>query len=173
LIWHRNACHLAHLTRQEAVALPSPRGDEQTRLSALLALISLYDEYVIDPYHLSSAVSNGVRIQKQGKSRTAIWPCPSTQGTSQDGLCRVERRDSELANYSVCTTSGLIAQRMYLIDVFRRKLNFPDLKRSVRQLADLHHVDVVLVEDKASSGTSLIQELRGEGSSKVQAAPDN
>jgi len=50
---------------------------------------------------------------------------------------------------------------MYLLDVFRRKLDFPDLKRSVRQLADLHHAKVVLVEDKAS-GTSLIQELRAE-----------
>src|SRR5262245_39577820 len=54
---------------------------------------------------------------------------------------------------------GLKAQRMYLLDVFRRKLDFPDLKRSVRQLADLHHAKVVLIEDKASE-TSLIQELR-------------
>ena len=79
-------------------------------------------------------------------------------------------KDSELANYSVCTTWGLKDQRMYLIDVFRRKLNFPDLKRFVRQQADLHRADVVLVEDKAS-GTSLIQELQGEGFWKVQAAP--
>jgi predicted phage terminase large subunit-like protein len=79
-------------------------------------------------------------------------------------------KDSELANFSVCTTWSLKDQRMYLIDVFRRKLNFPDLKRFVRQLADLHHADVVLVEDKAS-GTSLIQELRGDGFWKVKAAP--
>jgi predicted phage terminase large subunit-like protein len=79
-------------------------------------------------------------------------------------------KDSELANFSVCTTWGLKNQRMYLLDVFRRKLDFPDLKRCVRELADRHHVDVVLVEDKAS-GTSLIQELRGEGFWKVQPAP--
>lgn len=79
-------------------------------------------------------------------------------------------KDSELAHYSVCTTWGLKDQRMHLLDVFRRKLNFPQLKRSVRELADLHHADVVLVEDKAS-GTSLIQELRADGFSKAQAAP--
>jgi predicted phage terminase large subunit-like protein len=79
-------------------------------------------------------------------------------------------KDSELANYSVCTTWGLKDRRLYLLDVFRRKLNFPDLKRSVRQLAELHRADVVLVEDKAS-GTALIQELRGDGFSKVRAAP--
>src|SRR5215510_11915441 len=79
-------------------------------------------------------------------------------------------KDSELANFSVCTTWGLKDQRMYLLDVFRSKLNFPELKRAVRRLADLHHADVVLVEDKAS-GTSLIQELRADGFPKVQAAP--
>lgn len=79
-------------------------------------------------------------------------------------------RDSELANYSVCTTWGRKDQRMYLLDVFRRKLDFPQLKRSVRELADLHRANIVLVEDKAS-GTSLIQELRADNFSRVQAAP--
>ena len=59
---------------------------------------------------------------------------------------------------------------MYLIDVFRRKLNFPELKRFVRELANLHHAGVVLIEDKAS-GTSLIQDLRADGFSDVEAAP--
>jgi predicted phage terminase large subunit-like protein len=79
-------------------------------------------------------------------------------------------KDSELANFSVCTTWGRKDQRMYLIDVFRRKLNFPELKRFVRELAKLHHANVVLIEDKAS-GTSLIQELRADGFSDVEAAP--
>ena len=70
-------------------------------------------------------------------------------------------KDTELANYSVCTTWGLSERHMYLLDVFRRKLDFPELKRAVQELAKLHRADVVLVEDKAS-GTSLIQELRAE-----------
>ena len=79
-------------------------------------------------------------------------------------------KDSELANFSVCTTWGLKDAFIYLLNVFRRKLNFPQLKRSVRELADLYHANLVLVEDKAS-GTSLIQELRAEEFSDVQAAP--
>ena len=79
-------------------------------------------------------------------------------------------KGSELANFSVCTTWGLKDDRIYLLNVFRRKLNFPELKRSVRELADLYRADVVLVEDKAS-GTSLIQELRADGFSRVEAAP--
>jgi predicted phage terminase large subunit-like protein len=79
-------------------------------------------------------------------------------------------KDSELANFSVCTTWGRKDQCMYLIDVFRRRLNFPELKRFVREIAILHHADVVLVEDKAS-GTSLIQDLRADGFSIVEPAP--
>jgi hypothetical protein len=47
-------------------------------------------------------------------------------------------KDSELADYSVCTTWGLVDNRIYLLDVFRRKLNFPQLKRAVLELAQLH-----------------------------------
>jgi predicted phage terminase large subunit-like protein len=77
---------------------------------------------------------------------------------------------TELSNFSVCTTWGLKGQHLYLLDVFRRKLDFPSLKRAVRELAAPYHADVVLVEDKAS-GTSLIQELRAEGFSLVKEAP--
>ena len=79
-------------------------------------------------------------------------------------------KDSELANFSVCTTWGLKDQHLFLLDVFRRKLVFPDLKRAVRVLAALHQPNVGLVEDKAS-GTSLIQELRADNFSIVEAAP--
>jgi predicted phage terminase large subunit-like protein len=79
-------------------------------------------------------------------------------------------KDSELANFSVCTTWGLKDDLIYLLNVFRRKLNFPQLKRFVLELAALYSTDVVLVEDKAS-GTSLIQELHADGFSNVQAAP--
>ncbi|MGE3987446.1 phage terminase large subunit [Pseudorhodoplanes sp.] len=78
--------------------------------------------------------------------------------------------DTELANFSVCTTWGVTGRKAYLLDVFRRKLLFPDLKRSIEAHAELHDATVVLIEDK-SSGSSLIQQLRAEGLSKVRAAP--
>lgn len=79
-------------------------------------------------------------------------------------------KENELANYSVCTTWGLFKKRMYLLDVFRRKLNFPDLKRAVLDLRMLHNPTIILIEDKAS-GTALIQDLQSDGLSIVQAAP--
>ena len=69
----------------------------------------------------------------------------------------------ELNDYSVCTTWGLRHdRRRLLLDVFRRRLEFPDLKRAVRDLALRFRPRTILIEDKAS-GTQLIQELRREG----------
>jgi hypothetical protein len=47
-------------------------------------------------------------------------------------------KNTELANFSVCTTWGLKGQHMYLLDVYRRKVEFPDLKRAVRELVPRH-----------------------------------
>ena len=79
-------------------------------------------------------------------------------------------KETELANYSVCTTWGLENKRLYLLDVLRRKLNFPDLKRAVINQNQIYQPTIILIEDKAS-GTSLIQELHSDGFSKVKAAP--
>lgn len=79
-------------------------------------------------------------------------------------------RDTELANFSVCTTWGVQSGKAYLLDVFRRKLPFPALKKAVEDQAQLHDATVVLIEDM-SSGAQLIQQLRADGFSKVQPAP--
>jgi hypothetical protein len=50
----------------------------------------------------------------------------------------------------------------YLLNVFRKKLGYPDLKRAVREQHRLFGASTVLIEDKAS-GTQLIQELVEEG----------
>ena len=69
---------------------------------------------------------------------------------------------SELADYSACTTWGIKGKHVYLLHVFRKQLEYPDLKRSVRQQKQLFSANVVLIEDQAS-GTQLIQELNREG----------
>ena len=74
----------------------------------------------------------------------------------------------ELNDYSVCTTWGVRRDRHWLLlDVFRRRLEFPELKRAVRDLAARFHPGTVLIEDRAS-GTQLIQELRREGLLRVR-----
>jgi predicted phage terminase large subunit-like protein len=68
-------------------------------------------------------------------------------------------KSGERNDYSVCTTWGLYDGNFYLIDVYRKKPIFPELKRVVLELFRKYCVDKVLVEDKGS-GTSLIQELK-------------
>ena len=78
----------------------------------------------------------------------------------------------ELADYSVCTTWGLNGANFYLLNVLRKKLSYPDLKRAVIEQNRLFNPTAILIEDKAS-GTQLIQELIEAGLSQVtRYAPD-
>jgi predicted phage terminase large subunit-like protein len=70
-------------------------------------------------------------------------------------------KESELADYSVCTTWGIDGAKRYLLDVYRQKVDFPKLKRAVIELIGRYQPSMVLVEDKAS-GIQLIPELRAQ-----------
>ncbi|MBN8520313.1 MAG: phage terminase large subunit [Alphaproteobacteria bacterium] len=75
---------------------------------------------------------------------------------------------SELSDYSVCTTWGKKGNYFYLLNVFRRRMDYPELKRAVKDQATLYSATTILIEDKAS-GTQLIQELKYEGLRGVTA----
>jgi predicted phage terminase large subunit-like protein len=68
----------------------------------------------------------------------------------------------DLNDYSVCTTWRVVDKKIYLLDLFRRRLEYPDLKRAVIEQAALHRPTTIVVED-SSAGTPLIQELRRDG----------
>jgi len=65
------------------------------------------------------------------------------------------------SDFSVGTTWGFRENCWYLLDLARERLDFPDLKRRVRGLAERWRADLVLIE-QAGSGYSLIQQLRHE-----------
>src|SRR5437870_2378352 len=69
---------------------------------------------------------------------------------------------TELSDFSVCTTWGVKDKNLFLLGVFRRRLEYPALKRAVREQQSLFGASEVLIEDKAS-GTQLIQELIHDG----------
>jgi len=69
---------------------------------------------------------------------------------------------TELSDFSVCTTWGIAGNNLYLVDLLRRRMEYPELKREVRAQYERFRPSVVLIEDKAS-GTQLIQELMAEG----------
>lgn len=63
------------------------------------------------------------------------------------------------ANYTVCTIWGERNGYHYLLDIFRKKLNFPELVKAVVDLHQKAPPHALLIEDQGS-GISLIQQLR-------------
>ena len=68
---------------------------------------------------------------------------------------------TELSDYSVCTTWLIKGNDYFLLDVFRKRLEFPALQQAVINHIRKWNVSTVLIEDTAS-GTALIQNLRNQ-----------
>ncbi len=64
-------------------------------------------------------------------------------------------------DWSVCLTALVRQRQIYLLHVWRGRVEFPDLKRKAIELAREHGPKTLLIEDKAS-GQQLIQTLRSE-----------
>ena len=71
-------------------------------------------------------------------------------------------KPGQLNDFSVCTTWLVRKSDYYLMEVFRGRLSYPDLKKRAIGLAKRHEAGPVLIED-AGHRTALIQELRREG----------
>jgi len=67
-----------------------------------------------------------------------------------------------------CVTKG---KQWYLVDVWRKRVDYPELKAAVQNQAARFRAQRVLVED-AGAGTSLVQELRTKVSGIIAVRPD-
>ena len=65
-------------------------------------------------------------------------------------------------DFSVCTTWALSGKRYYLLDVFRERLQFPELQDAVFKQREKWAADLVIVES-AGSGISLWQNIYAGG----------
>jgi predicted phage terminase large subunit-like protein len=86
-------------------------------------------------------------VQQPGDRIVQSWDVAAAIGENND--------------YSVCTTWLKRKTKYDLLDVFRDRLAYPDLRRKIAQLARELGADVVLIE-KAGFGLSLLQELRND-----------
>jgi predicted phage terminase large subunit-like protein len=64
-------------------------------------------------------------------------------------------------DYSVCTSWVMDKNDFYLIDVFRGRLGYPQLRRKIIDLAARHHASQVLIEN-VGPGMNLVQDLGNE-----------
>lgn len=74
---------------------------------------------------------------------------------------------NENADYSVCTTYGIKGDEIYLVSMLRSKMSYPELKEQAMLQIRRFRPQYILIEDKAS-GQSLIQDLQGEASCRVE-----
>ncbi|QEK39538.1 phage terminase large subunit [Candidatus Sneabacter namystus] len=63
------------------------------------------------------------------------------------------------SDFSVCSTWKIRNGIMYLVDIYRDKLEYPELKEAIISLQEAFSSDVVLIEDHGS-GQSIIQDLK-------------
>lgn len=61
-------------------------------------------------------------------------------------------------DYSICTTWWIIKADYYLVDVFRGRLQYPDLRRQLASFAAKHDAGTILIEN-AGPGMALLQDI--------------
>jgi predicted phage terminase large subunit-like protein len=144
-------------------ALHSKRED----LATLEKIKSVQGSYnFAGQYQQSPAPQGGGMIKEQWFKTYAPQSCPEAFNyifQSWDTANKI----TELSDYSVCTTWGKKGKDLYLLHVYRKKMDYPTLKRAVVEQAQLWSATLIVIEDKAS-GTQLIQELAYEGVYNIQ-----
>lgn len=85
------------------------------------------------------AVTGGIIVQS--------WDTASKDGIHND--------------WSVCVTARVVGHKVYLLDVFRKRMDFHDLRREAIRLARFYRPQTLLIED-AASGMQLYQALSRE-----------
>jgi predicted phage terminase large subunit-like protein len=80
-------------------------------------------------------------------------------------------KGDELADFSVATIWLARGDESYLIDLWRQRVDYPNLKHTMWQLREKYPRATLLIEDKGS-GTSLIQELRANNIAVIPINPE-
>ena len=73
----------------------------------------------------------------------------------------------EANDWSVCTTWFVRDRKAWLLDVWRAKLEYPELRRKIPTLASMWDAGLILIEE-AGSGVQLVQDLQHEGRLSVK-----
>ncbi|MGB7370801.1 phage terminase large subunit [Erythrobacter sp.] len=147
-----------------------PRGKVHTRRAGDLLHVEREPREVLDRIRteMGSRAFSAQYLQSplpaEGNLFKAAWlrryePSDLTQEGTAVQSWDTGIKTGERNSYSVCITAKKSGNTVHLLDVWRGRLEFPDLERKLEQLARLHGATVLLIEDKAS-GQELIQNLR-------------
>ena len=80
-------------------------------------------------------------------------------------------KNNELADYSACVTALVSRKSIHILDVFKDRLDYPELKKKVLEHREQWDAETVLIEEKGS-GIGLIQDLKHEYFSCIAINPE-
>ncbi len=143
------------LGRQEGEALCPERFD----LPALAGIKTVLGTYGYQALYQQRPAPSGGGIVKLSWFRRYRTPPAEVVRIVQSW--DTAQKAGELHDPWVCTTWQEAPQGYFLLDVYRKRMEYPEGKRAAMSLAEKWKPHVILIEDK-SSGQSLIQELRNE-----------
>lgn len=148
--------------RHVGVAL-HPEREDVARLNALKTVMG--SATFSAQYQQSPVPAEGLHVKREWFKRYKETP----ERQSGDLIVQswdTASKDGVFNDFSVCIT-GLVRQRqVFVLDVFRDKLQFPDLLRRTIDLASQGETNILLIED-AASGAQLIQVLKRERQSHI------
>jgi len=148
----------ARFTRQAGEALHPERESRET-LERIRRTIGEYN--FAGQYQQAPAPLGGGMVKESWFRRYTSDAVPETFDQIIQSW-ETANKPTELSDYSVCTTWGLKDQHFFLLNLRRRRMAYPELKRAAWELYKAYRPSVILIEDKAS-GSQLIKELIEEG----------
>jgi hypothetical protein len=88
---------------------------------------------------------------RTGSNTTRL--CPSALLGCGSFSWDVASTTTAASDWSVCTTWLIVKRDYYLMDLWRGRLQYPDLKRKVIDLAHEHRADVILIDARVRGCT--------------------
>lgn len=94
-----------------------------------------------------------------GDNRIVVqsWDCAHKTGENND--------------FSVCVTGAIISNIIYILDISRYRLEFPDLLDEIKDMQCIAHANEVVIED-ADIGSGIIQQLEKAGCCPIPFKPE-
>jgi predicted phage terminase large subunit-like protein len=155
--------------RRRAGEALSPEREPLVVLKTLM--LQLGSDAFSAQYQQAPAAPGGAMIKRNWIQRYSNLP------PRQDQLLVVQSWDTASKggpenDFSACTTWCVTRNRQwYLVDVWRKRVDYPELKGAVQTQAARFRAQRVLVED-AGAGTSLVQELKWKIPGIIAVRPD-
>jgi predicted phage terminase large subunit-like protein len=150
---------------REAGAVLHPARESEATLARLRAQMG--SAAFLAQYQQAPCPREGVMVKAKWFPRYAPHELPP-DFEARIISCDTANKASELSDYTVFTVWGVKDRHLWLLAVLRRRMEYYELKRVLKETIALHRADVVLIEDRAS-GTQLIQELNWENVRGVKA----